>query len=294
MGLVPITNSAIYGKGTGAVYPMVDLMDPTHVVSSVTSSDGIGGNTTTSYTYYYARADLQGRGFLGFQAINTALPNGQLHQQWFTQAYPYTGMLSSDLLYRDDWTNVVQRSDAGYGATSLGGTRYFVYPTTTIAKSWDLNGTFMSWNESSLSNYDAYGNAQNTSTISKDVNGTADGYSTSTVTAFLNDTTNWILGLPTSVTVTKNRPSSSGAATAANPLSATRNTVMSYFADGLLKQEIVEPNNGGLLGVTNLRLQTDYTYDGFGNLLTKTVSGANITTRNETTLTYEPSRVAHL
>src|SRR5215471_12124048 len=66
---------------------------------------------------------------------------------------------------------------------------------------------------------------------------------------------------------------SSGAAAQS---SATRTSSFAYdAASGLLTQEVVEPNQ------TAFRLETDYTYDAFGNKLTVQVSGADIVTRTE-------------
>ncbi|WP_142249226.1 RHS repeat domain-containing protein [Bradyrhizobium sp. UNPF46] len=57
--------------------------------------------------------------------------------------------------------------------------------------------------------------------------------------------------------------------------SVTRTSSFAYDgASGLLVQEVVEPDTPAL------RLQTDYTYDSFGNKLTVTVSGADIATRS--------------
>ncbi|MBH5403167.1 RHS repeat protein, partial [Bradyrhizobium sp. CNPSo 4010] len=57
--------------------------------------------------------------------------------------------------------------------------------------------------------------------------------------------------------------------------SVTRTSSFAYDgASGLLVQEVVEPDTPAL------RLQTDYTYDSFGNRLTVTVSGADIATRS--------------
>jgi RHS repeat-associated protein len=58
--------------------------------------------------------------------------------------------------------------------------------------------------------------------------------------------------------------------------SATRTSSFAYDAgSGLLTQEVVEPNQ------TSFRLETDYTYDAFGNKLTVQVSGVDIVTRTE-------------
>ena len=57
--------------------------------------------------------------------------------------------------------------------------------------------------------------------------------------------------------------------------SVTRTSSFAYdSASGLLVQEVVEPDTPALL------LQTDYTYDSFGNKLSVSVSGADIATRS--------------
>lgn len=65
-----------YTKGTSSTYPVIDIQGPLYCVKSVTSPDGIGGLSTTNYSYESARAQLTGKGFLGFKtqtAVNTAL-----------------------------------------------------------------------------------------------------------------------------------------------------------------------------------------------------------------------------
>ncbi|MDF0584143.1 RHS repeat-associated core domain-containing protein [Bradyrhizobium yuanmingense] len=54
----------------------------------------------------------------------------------------------------------------------------------------------------------------------------------------------------------------------------TRTSSFGYDAQGVLNQEVVEPDSSAL------RLQTDYGYDSFGNKTSVTVSGADIVTRS--------------
>ena len=62
--------------------------------------------------------------------------------------------------------------------------------------------------------------------------------------------------------------------------SITRTSSFAYDAQGVLKQEVVEPDAAAF------RLQTDYSYDTFGNKLSVTVSGADIAARSSTS-TYD-------
>jgi RHS repeat-associated protein len=71
------------------------------------------------------------------------------------------------------------------------------------------------------------------------------------------------------------------ASTASAQMSATRSSSFAYDStSGLLTQEVIEPNT------QSLRLETDYTYDGFGNKTQASVSGVDITTRSTST-TYD-------
>ena len=75
-----------------------------------------------------------------------------------------------------------------------------------------------------------------------------------------------------------------GLATSEAALADTTVTRTSSFAydaaSGLLTQEVVEPNT------SSLRLETDYTYNAFGQKTQVTVSGIDITTRSAST-TYD-------
>lgn len=68
--------STFYTKGNSAVSPIVDYQAPLYCVKSVSTSDGIGGTSTTKYSYEEARMHKTGKGFLGFKkqtSINSAI-----------------------------------------------------------------------------------------------------------------------------------------------------------------------------------------------------------------------------
>ncbi|HEX9391704.1 MAG TPA: SpvB/TcaC N-terminal domain-containing protein, partial [Usitatibacteraceae bacterium] len=274
----PISDTTVYTKGSGSIYPTTDIQDAAPVVASVSSSNGIGGSNQTTYSYSGLRAHLQGWGSLAFAAVVANAPSNMRKQTDYLQSYPFIGMAAHMRNTHTVSGNVLSDVVTSFASTGYGGNRYFVFTTLNVIKTYDLNGAFLNWAETASSSYDGFGNPQLVSTVFKDVNGSTDGYSQSVTTAYANDTSNWILDMPTSVAQTNTLPGGS---------SKTRTTTMSYFANGLLQETIVEPNNGGLAGVTNLRRVTDFAYDAYGNLLTRTVSGANIATRTETTMSYD-------
>jgi hypothetical protein len=72
---------------------MIDVQASIYVVSRVDESNGIGGNYSTTYTYMGGKADLSGRGLLGFHVVKATDLQTKIVQ---------TSTLSSGLpLYRD-------------------------------------------------------------------------------------------------------------------------------------------------------------------------------------------------
>ncbi|HRZ96613.1 MAG TPA: FG-GAP-like repeat-containing protein, partial [Paludibacter sp.] len=65
-------NKTFYTKGTTSVYPVVDVQIPLYCVSKVSEPNGQGGMNTTEFAYAEARAQLTGRGFLGFKTQTTS------------------------------------------------------------------------------------------------------------------------------------------------------------------------------------------------------------------------------
>ena len=62
-----MTSDLVYTKGTGSVYPFVDIAAPLCVTFNVTESGASPITTQTNYTYKGLRAHLQGRGLIGFK-----------------------------------------------------------------------------------------------------------------------------------------------------------------------------------------------------------------------------------
>ena len=194
----PLTDDAVYTKGTGSSYPLIDVQAPIYVVSGVDADDGIGGTYTSAYTYESVRADLNGRGFLGVaRQVITDPQTGVVQETNFRQDYPYIGFVSSRTKTLGGL--VLNETQTSYTATSLGGTRYMVVPSQTVEMSRDLDGSVIPAVTTDYQ-YDAYGNVTQM-TVS-----TPDGASKTTVNTYTNDTANWYLGRLTGSTVTSTVP----------------------------------------------------------------------------------------
>ncbi|EJL79428.1 Insecticide toxin TcdB like protein, partial [Polaromonas sp. CF318] len=149
IGYVPLTSSGTYTKDAtpnAAAYPKLDLQYAQYVVSTVASSNGIGGTTTTQYNYGGLKAELgTGRGMLGFRWMKSKnLANNIESYTEFNQNWPFTGSVakSETRLAGSGNAGVLKRTTNTYaqGMGSATGTT-FVYPSQSVEESWDLGGS---------------------------------------------------------------------------------------------------------------------------------------------------------
>ena len=92
----PLTNPAVYTKGSGALYPNRDFQAPLYVVSSYATSNGIGGQRQVNYTYTGLRVNQIGRGFLGYASVNaTDIETGIKTVTYYRQDHPYKSMAAA-------------------------------------------------------------------------------------------------------------------------------------------------------------------------------------------------------
>ena len=286
--------ATVYTKGTGATYPTQDVIGASYVVSDVEASTGIAACSgsvhdancyVSTYAYAGMKADLQGRGPLGFSSVSVTDPQTNTVQTTnYRTDFPYVGMVASATRTHSGAT--LSSTTNTYAAVSLGSGRWTVELKQSVNASNDLDGTALP-SQTTTYTYDCdstpsacYGDAKQIVATT-----TYGGSTVQTVTNtnwYTDDTTNWYLGRLTQATVE----------TVVGASDMTRTTTFSYdSASGLLMQEVVEPNN------CEVRVQTDYTYDNFGNKHTVQVSGAgcaadsNVTAIQPatTTLNYDPS-----
>ena len=199
---LPLTNPGVYTKDTTSVYPIEDMGGPIYVVSRVDASNGIGGTYSTTYLYAGAKADMSGRGFLGFRVMQgNDLQTGISQVTTYRQDFPYLGLVGSAWKANSAvYLNIVTNT---YGSTPLGGTRAQVFLSQSVAASNDLDGTSVPTITTTYQ-YDAFGNATQVAVS------TPDGYSKTTNNTYTNDTTRWLLGRLTAASVTSVVPASSG------------------------------------------------------------------------------------
>jgi len=276
-----------YQRETGAQYPLRDVQGAMYVVSRVSKTDGVGGESTTSYRYGGARSHILGRGFLGFAWDEvTDDATGITTRTEYHQDFPYSGMPKRVATRLPDG-QVISESDSTYAVkttdypdtlpTPAGGSRAVTYTVNfpylhkKDEKTYELDGEMVSRVQTWNGGYDDYGNIGWIAVVT-----TAGGeaYKKETTNTYDNDVTKWHLGRLRTAKVKHIH---------ADGRTEIRKSAFEYDSvTGLLNKEIIEPDQPAYTQTTH------YEYDTFGNKVSATVSGAGVTSRT-TTSSYDPS-----
>lgn len=241
------------GSATVSGYDCMSFTAPFKLVSNVSISNGIGGTNSIAYNYEDAKVFKRGRGFLGFaKTIMNDLSSSvkTTITQSFSDTYYQAAVQSIEKVYtptnrklaQTSYTNTLSKPSNTYGT--------FVYqPTSVTEQTYEPNANKIIQTVTTNYSYDEYGNVltQTATYGNGDVQKVTNTYS--------NNTTDWLIGLLTrSVNVST-----------VNSSSQTNTVDYSYYATtGLLHTQTVEPNQSSYKSVTT------YTYDGYGNVATKT------------------------
>jgi hypothetical protein len=201
----PLTYSSVYAKDTTAVYPYVDVQAPLYVVSSVATSDGLGGNHVTDYTYAGAKSHLLGGGFLGFRQVTTHDPQAHISTTTtYRQDYPYQGQPLSTQKLTDSGIllgqSLITYSDQLLN-TGISPTWHQSLPTHTVESSYELTGGLISTVVTDTQ-YDVWGNP---TSIAVDAGGGSSKTTTHTYDNII-DANRWFLGRLRRSTVTSVTP----------------------------------------------------------------------------------------
>ena len=275
-----LTRSDVYTKGTGATFPKMDFIAPLYVVSEVRTDNGIGGQNSIFYKYYDAKLDLSGRGFRGFgKTEQIDYLRGTKNVVIYERQHQY---LSTKVSSNEQWLlNYNGAPKLLHSVETVldtfeyfNKTVHFSYVKSSTEKSYDLNSPDPIQTKVTSSIYDRdWGDVTQMTEETKVGNTTQYTVVTDNTYAAANTTgDNWILGRLTLASVSK---------TLAGKPTITKQSTFAYQAgSGLLVQEVLNSTS------STLKLQKDYTLDAYGNHLTETVSGPNITSRT-TTFTYD-------
>ena len=288
------TEGTVYVKDSGSdrcAYPCLDLKAPMYVVREVARDHGSGQVHRATYRYGGAKADLNGRGFLGFRWMESLdLGTGVRSKTYYKQAFPYIGRVASNS------SEVLRRASGGYHLTRP--SRLSSETNTWSAKS--LNGGKTRYpyvSRSVASTYEPEDGANNAAVTAVTTTGTYDDYGNPTRLAvrtvgaggtftktvsntYRNSATNWRLGRLACAKVQHAAPGRAA---------RTRTSGFAYSAaTGLLTKEVVEPRAGDVAGTacvsssagSGATLVTAHEHDRYGNRTRTTVSGPGVAPRS--------------
>lgn len=288
---VSITSPGIYTKGTSATFPNADFTPPYYVVSSYTSSDGIGGTYSTSYTYAGAIENLQGRGFQGFTTVTSAdSRTGFKDTRTYATVFPNTGLLTAETVTQSTGTDV---SVGSFTLATLtldptgNNERYFPYTAASSVNTHEVqvggsyNGQLITTTAMNYGTPDIYGNFSSVEkTITDEDSGSpyfGEQWTTTTATTISASPSTWCNSLPTERDVTNTAP---GVPT------ITRHVTypLSDYTNCRQTEQVIESGNPAY------QVDTKYAYNpsDLGNLTGKTVTGVGMVART-TTIAWGPT-----
>ncbi len=278
----PLTGG-LHTKLTGAAYPVVDLQDSRQVVSTLSVSDGSASGAMAIFRYRYEglRAHISGRGDLGFARrtiIDGTLGYDLRTEEVMRQDFPFIGANAQRILRQASGLTVHERisqwSTLTYGDSPS--QRFFPYLASATDRQYEsggaYNGTHHTTTAMTVASIDQGSGLVTDRTVTVTEMGTGLGTGSSRTervlhSSVMNDTTNWCLGRPQSTQVT-------GSHTLPGGGSITRAVNQSW--DGLqcrLVQQQLEP------GSSQWQVTAAFGYDSFGNLGSRTVTGAGMEPR---------------
>ncbi len=267
-----LTDSTVYTKGTGATFPVRDVIYPDYVVSEVQTDNGIGGTSSVQYRYEGLKLHLQGRGSYGYSKITEIYPDtGKTMVSTYDQTgFPYTGsMLSTIESYNGQKIN---ESINTFSAVESYPGIYQLNPVQSVQSSYELGSASqpVTTITTAYDNIDIYGNVGRITTTS-----TGAGQSFTKIAESNYEERppgGWNIGRLSDMTVTHQSPYGSD---------EVRRSAFAYdFSSGLLTTESILDSTGTPLTTTT------NTYDIYGQKTEVRLSASGESDR-VTTTTYD-------
>lgn len=256
-----LTDKAIYSNQVTNFkdykYPLRKTIIP---LSVVTKLEVMTNLTFRIYTYRYKGAvvDLSGRGFKGFEEVETFdLGANQTETKYF------------------DFSKSYQEDPLVHISYSINGKPLSLYYFTSAVKSENLSKSYFNYSRNSKTiDWDADNNRKGNETTTRQtvdkynnvltmVTDYGDGMVDSTVNTYVNDEKKWYLGRLIKANVYKKVPGL--------PTQITSATFEYDAESGLLTKEVVNGDNIN----EQLHLTKTYKHDYFGNIIESTIRGWN-------------------
>lgn len=267
-GYLPMTDAAVYVKGTGATAPVQDVEGEELLARTMQVSPAGGASYTLTYKYFTAREHVQGRGYLGMGKREiTDSRNGVFTTENYQQTFPYIGALASVTVKQSSSgsAKTIQSQTHTYLHHVLDSTannqRYLPYREKTVTNGYEVGGVRNGDHITQVTEthtVNTWGNSTFVSVDVKDMDAlspeTGQIYRTEVDSTYVENQTNWCIALPETRDETRILPLGAG--------SETRS--VSWQVDQVqcrVDREIIEPGGGNLVS-----LVTDIDYDACGNV----------------------------
>ncbi|MDX3775602.1 RHS repeat-associated core domain-containing protein, partial [Chromatiaceae bacterium AAb-1] len=279
-----INGNSLYERGqlpaSNSDYPIFRISGAIPVVAEVVSDTG-QGQVGVGYRYEGARIQAGGRGFLGFSSLTTEdSQTGITTTTRYLQSYPYIGMPAVTEQYYNG--QLLSRAQNSYASIALNN-GLTVYPYLRQADEEQYRAGYSSNGYSApvkvssnriihtYEDTEGSGRYVNLTKLEVRTRDELQGVMRRVLTENRYDADNaaqWSLARLTysKVTHQQGTGSVSGTFTPDNQLTRIRSAAFSYYPNGLLKEEITEPDGDAMH-----YLSTQYTYDALGNTTTATV-----------------------
>lgn len=261
---LPMTDSAVYTKGIGAVAPVIDVKFNASLVRTMLIEPAGGSSYFFSYKYADARSHTQGRGFLGMGKREiTDSRNGMFTVETYEQDFPYIGSPEQVTVKQSASGNVIQDVTHTYAnhlldATS-GNQRYLPYRSKTVTKAYEVGGIKNGLQITEITEEHTVNTLGNSTFVSlkfqdKDSGSAEFGsiWTTEVTSTFTENLTDWCIALPLTRSEKRILPGGVNETRAIGWQAST--------AQCRITQETLEPGGG-----IALSLVTDIGYDGCGN-----------------------------
>ena len=253
------SGGSFYSKDTTRNQFDVNLKTSMYAVSDVIYHDNRGesGESIDTYTYSGLKFNLK-RGSLGFKQITTENQKTKSRVvTTFYQEFPLTGTVERSSTYVNNHkinSSTVQMETLYNPNNKL----YTVRPTEKREDEYEVkSGEYIKSIITDYTEYDNFGNVLKMTTTTKN---NREEFSKTTISSYDNNEYEWILGRLTDAKVI-HRGGVGG--------SQTRESSFTYYSNGMLKSETVEPNHA-------LRLTKSFEYDTHGNIITKKIKAPTL------------------
>ena len=244
-----LTSGVVSNTGITRNYPQQASSLPGKVVRRLITSNGVGDNQRMTYQYSDAVIDVNGRGSQGFRSVvTTDEQTGRITSTTYSQEWQTAGMplLSSTVL---DGCEILQSASTVTNREILqanGAKSYFPVVEQNRSTKSDLNCAALGTTTVSRQYGDGWGNLTQEDVISV---GGGETFISTTISAFRNDVSRWLIGLPTRTIVKKITPTL--------PSQEVRTTSAEYDeVTGLRIKDVIEPDDN------RYRLATEYSRTG--------------------------------